>query len=273
MSKKALLIGCGDLGLRCANWLLRNDFVVWGAKRSNNLPNSIRYLPVDVTNVAQVQSIANTEWDVVLITLTTRGESNYQRVYVDGVKNILDALQGKPLLLFASSTSVYGQNDGSYVDEASATQPKGFSGKTLLKAEALLRSAHLPAVSIRFSGIYGGGRFNHLIEQLRQGSICPKDPVHYSNRIHVDDAARFLCHLIEQHQKGHALEPVYLASDSEPPKLRDLMEWLARREGIAIDGLKEDYQPRRGGNRRYRNSKLLATGFKLNFPSFREGFN
>lgn len=272
LPKKALIIGCGDLGRRCGLLLASSGYEVYGAKRTNDLPDAITHLPLDVTDANHMNAVAETTWDAVLITLTARGEDNYQRVYVQGVKNVLAALNNTPLVIFASSASVYSQNDGSVVDECSETVPTGFSGKTMLAAEALLADSVCPSVSVRFSGIYGSGGSNHLLTQLRAGHICPKEPVRYSNRIHIDDAARFMAHLLSMYEQGESVQPVYLGSDGNPPTLREVMEWLAEQERIDVTSLVEDYLPKRGGNRRYSNHRLKQTGFTLQYPDFRQGY-
>lgn len=271
--KQALIIGCGDLGLRCARRLADDGWSVTGARRdTSTLPDWIDPLLLDVTYPETLASIAESNWDLVIITLTTRGEEGYQRVYVEGVNNILSVLSGEPLVLFASSTSVYSQSDGSEVDENSPAMPAGFAGKSILEAESLLVKSTFNTCSIRLTGLYGGGRSNHLLKALRSGQICPAEPSKYSNRIHIDDAARLMVHLANQYFTGKKLESVYLAADGNPAPLREIMEWLASENDIDIDSLEETYIARRGGNRRCSNQRVLNSGYEFLYPHYTRGY-
>lgn len=275
--QRILWVGCGGLGKAASPVLFAQGHQVTAAQRSAaDLPNDMTQLTVDVTQLESLSPLALGNWDIVIITLTAPpGASSYQAIYVDGLRNVLSVIQSRgrqPLVLFASSTSVYAHNDGCWVDELSDTQPTGYSGLTMLAAEAILAAANLPSCAIRFSGIYGPQRHNHLLQVLEQGRICPVRPEKYSNRIHVDDCVAVLVHLIDRYARGETLESVYLASDGHPAPLREVMEWLAEDRGIALPGLIDDYRPTRGGNKRCRATRLCNEGFTPLFANFRHGF-
>ncbi|MRT94982.1 NAD-dependent epimerase/dehydratase family protein, partial [Ancylomarina sp. 16SWW S1-10-2] len=113
-------------------------------------------------------------FDVVVMTFTPAemSDQGYQTGYVDTVTTVINALKQQShqprLLLFVSSSSVYGQKDASWVNEESPTEPSHYSGKRLLEAEALLSNSGYPYCCVRFSGIYGPGR-RRLIEQVIAG--------------------------------------------------------------------------------------------------------
>src|SRR5690606_24982960 len=111
------------------------------------------------------------------------------------------AIRSSPVrrVLFASSTAVYGQDDGSWVDETSPTEPRRFTGRCLLEAEALLAGSGLGFSNVRFAGIYGPGR-GRLLSQVLDGSAVFGSEPHITNRIHRDDCAGFLQHLIGMSQ-------------------------------------------------------------------------
>ena len=93
--------------------------------------------------------------------------------------------------------------------------------------KALLTSPHKTSV-IRFAGIYGypGGR---LLERVRSGELCPQQPPRFSNRIHRDDCAGFLCHLLVRLWSGAGLCPVYNGVDDLPSLQFEVEAWLAGR--------------------------------------------
>ena len=278
-----LIVGCGDLGIATAKSLQSQGYHVIGARRSvNKLPIDLPGIAIDVAKPESLAVLGQYTWQAVIVTLTADRFTReaYEETYVKGLQNVLAALTASseplPLLLFASSTSVYGQNDGSIVDEDSLTLPKTFSGKTMLKAEALIAAYPGRATAIRFGGIYGktAGR---LLQRLRDGFICPHEPVAYSNRIHFSDCCAVFIHFINSlndidKEAEVALAPIYLAVDSKPTPLREVMEWLACRSGIDPEGLLASDTPTRGGNKRASNAKLLSRGFQLQYPDYQAGF-
>src|SRR5690606_40538461 len=84
----------------------------------------------------------------------------YHAYYYRGLRHILKALKGQKLqrAFFVSSSSVYHQMDGEWVDETSETRPSSFAGKEMLAAEEALLKADVPGTVVRFTGIYGPGR-------------------------------------------------------------------------------------------------------------------
>lgn len=273
LTEKLLIIGCGDIGQRLAQQLAPLGYDITGLRRRacSDLPY-LRYRQCDVTQTGQLQSILADGFDVVVISMTPaeRSDAGYQQAYVESCQQLVAGLLGQTkaprLILFVSSTAVYGQNDGSWVDETSPTLPEGFSGKRLLEAEQVLLTSGYNSTILRFSGIYGPGR-NRLIEQVinQRASASP----HYTNRIHVEDCAGVLAHLIEL-AKDQPLEPVYLATDSSPTPMVEVVSWIAQQLGIS-DFLAADAVNERG-NKRIGNQRLLSTGYTLRYPDFRLGY-
>lgn len=271
-----LLVGCGDVATRLGIELSENGAQVYGLRRNTaQLPSGFIPISADVTQPATLGALRDTVFERVVITLTARGEQAYQSVYVDGLCNVLNALAentARPYIVFASSTSVYAQNDGEIVDEDSATMPLGYSGKTMLAAEQLLWESPFPTTAIRFSGIYGDSRGGHLAAVLREGRISPETPLRYSNRIHVADCVAMISHLFQRYSAGLNPEPCYLGSDMSPAPLHEVMQYLAQRLGLDGKALTADYLPARGGNKRCSSARLQSEGFSFRYPSYREGY-
>src|SRR5690606_33565116 len=92
----------------------------------------------------------------------------------------------------------------------------------------------------------------------------------YSNRIHSEDCAAALAHIIEAKLKGAPQENLYLANDDEPAPLTEVKAWIAKRMGMEVP---PDYvagAPAKG--RRCSNRRLRESGFAFRFPTFREGY-
>jgi nucleoside-diphosphate-sugar epimerase len=273
---KVLIVGCGDIGERLA-MLLPSNHEITGLRRNPPTKSSrIDYETCDVTDPSQVDTvIGKHNADVIVITMTPseRSDSGYERAYVQTCNNVVASLNAhnrKPqLLLFVSSTGVYGQNDGSWVNEDSPTLPETFSGKRLLEAENVIRESKFNHVIVRFSGIYGPGR-NRLIDAVREGRASQSS--HYTNRIHVDDCASALWHFIDLDQRGKTLKNIYVVSDSAPIPMKEVINWLAAQMGI--ENLETNStSPQEGGNKQCSNLLLLSSGYRLLYPSYKEGYS
>lgn len=275
-NQNILLVGCGDIGSILAKPLVERGARVWGLRRRPEfLPDYIQPIAADVTDPGTLGELANMAFDYVVMTLTPAGfsERGYESVFVDGVANILAALKTQAALkrLFhVSSTRVYHQSHGEWVDEESRTEPAGFAGQTLLRAEGLLAAGGIPVTVVRFAGIYGPGR-GRLIDQVLAGRGCPREPVLYSNRIHRDDCVGVLAHLLDLDRAGVALRNLYLGVDDEPAPLWEVKRWLARRLGVVV---RDDVEPdqNRGNSKRCRNRLLRQSGYPLRYPSYRHGY-
>lgn len=275
--QKLLILGCGDIGQRLAQQLAPRGYRVTGLRRSPCADLAqLQYRQGDAADAACLDGLWREGFDVVLITMTPaeRSDAGYRRAYVDSCHQLVASLarqQHRPrLLLFVSSTSVYGQDDGSWVDEESPACPTNFSGRRLLEAEQLLQegAARLGIASciVRPSGIYGPGR-QRLIELVRAGRASASS--HYTNRIHADDLAGALAHLIER-QRQLPLAPLYLASDSAPAPMAEVVAWLAQQMGVG-DCPAAGAQGERG-NKRICNRRLLDAGYRLRYPDYRAGY-
>lgn len=273
--RRVLIAGCGDLGTALGLRLHAAGWAVSGLRRhADALPAGITPIPADLGNPASLAGLRGQQFDHVVLAGAPGGfeEAAYRRVYVDGVRNLLAALDGEPGVLMVGSTGVYHQEDGSWVDEDSPTEPRGFSGRALLEGEAVLQGQAPGRASVlRLGGIYGPGRLR-LISEVRAGVGCPREPVRYTNRIHRDDAAGILEFLLRRQARSEPLAHCYLGVDCEPAPMWEVRHWLAERLGVSLD----DSRPlgdARGGNKRCSNQRLLAAGYRFMYPDYRAGYS
>ncbi|MDQ0870277.1 nucleoside-diphosphate-sugar epimerase [Arthrobacter sp. V1I9] len=271
-----LLAGCGDLGTEAGLRFAAQGHRVVGWRRSPaKLPPVIEGVAADLSAPNLPPVPADTTAVVIAVAADSPTEESYRDAYMRGLTHVLDALERDGVtperVLFISSTAVYGDAGGGWVDEGTAAVPGGFSGRVLFEAEELLHArfegTRTEAVSLRLGGIYGPGR-TRLIDQVRSGSAIIPEDVRYTNRIHRDDAAAAIVHLATM---ALELSPVYVGVDDEPADLGTVLRFLAAEMGLAEPPL-GDAGPARGGNKRCRNRLLRNTGFEFNFPSFREGY-
>jgi nucleoside-diphosphate-sugar epimerase len=269
--QQILIAGCGDVGSTLGLSLIAAGHKVRGLRRTiNQLPAGIQGIAGDLADPASLKGkLGRCDILVYCAAASRHDEAGYRSAYVDGLANVLAALPERPHhLLFTSSSGVYHQADGSWVNESSPTEPARFSGRIMLEAEQQALNSGIDTTLVRFSGIYGPGR-NHLINQVRSGLGAPLEPAHYSNRIHRDDCAGVLQHLIGLRLQNRPLHSLYLASDDEPATLHDVMQWLASELGVSI---RETASARRTGSKRCENARLRASGYRFLYPDFRSGY-
>jgi nucleoside-diphosphate-sugar epimerase len=268
---RVLVAGCGELGAALAARLAAAGDSVVGLRRRPEaaaLAAGVAAFAADLADEASLRALPR-GFDAVVYTAApdARSEAAYRAVYVDGVANAIAAVPCARFLL-ASSTSVYGQDAGEWVDETSETSPREPTGRLVLEGERIALSHHPGACAVRFGGIYGPGR-TRLLDAAREGELAVREGApRYTNRIHRDDAAGVIEHLVRLPR----LERVYVAVDCEPAADESVYRWLAARAGGA--------EPRRvplgagggGAGKRCSNRRLLASGYRFLYPTFREGY-
>lgn len=267
MNDDVLIAGCGDVGNALAGRLLADGCRVWGVRRRiEALAPGVVPWRVDLQDAASFRN-PPARFDYVFYTASAdrRDEDAYRAIYVDGLRNLLTALRdaGCPLrrVFFTSSTAVYGQTSGEWVDETSVTHPSGFNGRVLLEAEAVLDEAPEEGVNVRLSGIYGLGR-TRLVRAVWNGEARATEG--WTNRIHVDDCAGILHHLMRLEDP----QPLYLGSDDEPATIAEVVRWMSKELGVPPP---EPGETRRL-NKRCSNARLRQSGYQLRYPSFRDGY-
>jgi nucleoside-diphosphate-sugar epimerase len=268
---RIVIAGCGDVGGALGVRLVAGGHEVWGVRRHPaRLPSPLRGVAADLCEPASLRALPpDPEVIVYAAAADERSEAAYRRAYVEGVRNVLAATAGSGtvrLFVFISSTAVYGQRDGEWVDEDSPTEPTGFNGRLLLEGERLTLGSGLTAAVVRLAGIYGPGR-TRLLEEVRGGRVqCRGDGPVYTNRIHRDDCAGALQHVLGLSRP----EAVWLAVDDEPAARNDVLRWLASRLGVPAPAYVAG--PAEPSGKRGRNAKLRRSGWTPRYPTFREGY-
>ncbi len=270
-NEKILIAGCGDIGQRAARMLAGRGAQVWGLRRHvpAEAADGIHWIAGDLRDADTLSALpAGITRLAYLPTPGERSETAYRSIFVEGLQNLYSRLDTAALqrTVFVSSTAVYGEHEGQWVDEHSETEPLGYNGRILLEAERWLAAQPGSSVSLRLSGIYGPGRL-HLIERLRAGQVAaPRHPVHWANRIHADDAAGALVHLLLLPQVAQC----YVGSDDTPMPMHELYEALASMVGVPAPA--EGQAPSGVGSKRMSNARLRSSGYVLRWPDARDGY-
>jgi nucleoside-diphosphate-sugar epimerase len=302
-----LLFGYGYLGARLARLWRQAGRKVTVVTRSPAKSQLLRTegfgtILADVGDAATLAAIPSDIRDqvetVAFAVGYERGKEGAERrsihdVYAGGVKNVLDAFAGRtaagrnspltphpsPLFLYISSTGVYGDADGEWVDETTPCAPSREGGRACLAAEDAIAShpGGARAVILRLAGIYGPGRIPRA-EALRRHEPIDAPAEGYLNLIHVDDAARIVCE-VEDRLKSRPLPlpRVYNVADGNPGLRREYYAELARLLDAPSPTFVEPAPgsaaaARAAADKRIANRRLREEiGVTLEYPSYREG--
>jgi nucleoside-diphosphate-sugar epimerase len=271
---KILVVGCGDIGGVLAENLVNDGNDVTGLRRTiPEKKTAVKYLSVDVANTEQVINLSLNFDQVIYILSPESGDiAAYEVVFSKGVDNVLNAFKSKnptAAFTFVSSSRVYGQQNGEWINEESITTPTDERGKILVQAERKFLAFNQHTTIVRFSGIYG--RSNYLQNQIINGISIQKAPPYYTNRIHKEDCIGALAFVVEQKSKGRKLDSIYIASDHEPATKWDVACYLADKLKVSAP------QPLTRGdeansNKRLDNARLVSAGYQFKVKSYKQGY-
>jgi nucleoside-diphosphate-sugar epimerase len=266
---RVLIAGCGDVGNVLASSLLQDGHIVYGLKRDTpTLPDGVKPVQADLTKPDTLKDLPmDIDRLVFMPTPASRDQAGYEAIFIQGWKNVWAGLKQTPLrTILVSSTAVYGESDGSIVNEETVADPGGFNGKVLLKMEQLAYSCTKNLVVVRASGIYGPGRERLIRLAASKGLEIQQFPPYFTNRIHRDDVAAVLNHLLVIEEP----KTVYVASDNLPAPRYEVVEWLAKAQGKPVpEGLTVEHANR---GKRVDNQRLRDSGFRMTYPDFRAGY-
>lgn len=260
-SRRSLLIaGAGDTGARLAIAAVGRGFEVLALRRREvAMGPGIRTLRADLRDGAGLAALPKRLDALVFCAAPDeRTEAAYRALYRDGLRRLLDRGEiGR--VLFVSSTAVYAEDAGGRVDEDTPADATAFNGRVLIEAEREL-DPHPDAAAFRASGIYGPGRERMWQRARRDEAGEPR----WSNRIHVEDVAAALLHLLE----APRIARLYCGSDDTPALEHEVIDGLRARLGLPALGVASG--PITG--KRVANTRLRASGWVPRYPGWREGY-
>jgi nucleoside-diphosphate-sugar epimerase len=266
---RVLIAGCGDVGNVLATSLLQDGHIVYGLKRDTaTLPDGVRPIQADLTRPDTLEDLPlDIDSLVFMPTPASRDQAAYEAIFIQGWKNVWAGLKHPPArTILVSSTAVYGETDGSVVNEETMAEPGAFNGKVLLKMEQLASACTDQLVVVRASGIYGPGRERLIRLAASKGLEIQRYPPYFTNRIHRDDVAAVLRHLLLINEPAR----LYLASDNLPAPRYDVIKWLAKAQGKQVpEGLTVEHANR---GKRVDNQRLRDSGFSMAYPDYRAGY-
>lgn len=280
-----LIFGCGYLGVRVAQrWRAAGHDVVV-VTRSDQRAEEFRKshyhtVVADVTRPEALRHLPPADTALFSVGFDRTGGGSILEVYAEGVRNVVAALPSDVgRFIYVSTTGVYGDANGGWIDEDTPTDPQREGGRASLAAEDVLTKSRFASRSVvlRMAGIYGPGRVPFL-ELLRAGKPIAAAIDGHLNLIHVDDAAAvvFAAAGIPNEELSHERR-VYCVSDGNPVKRSEYYGEVARRIGAAEPTFvapdpNSPRAARAASDRRIRNDRMLADlGVQLLYPDYRAG--
>ena len=282
---RVLIVGCGYVGLPLGVELVRLGHEVFGLRRNASAESELKAAGIqplfgDVTKPETLVKLPHElDW-VVNCVAAGGGAEDYRQVYLQGTRSLIEWLAPNPpkKFVYTSSTSVYGQTDGSQVKESSPTEPSVETAKVLLETEKLLLAVvaerKFPAVILRVAGIYGPDRGHWFKQFLKNEARMEGDGSRFLNMIHRDD---LIGSIIAALKSGRAGE-IYNAVDDEPVSQMNFFQWLAGTVGKyppqsepenSAENRKRGVTNKRVSNRRLK----MELGYQFKYPNFRKGYS
>ncbi|WEL16597.1 Nucleoside-diphosphate-sugar epimerase [Halorhabdus sp. SVX81] len=283
---RVAILGCGYVGCELARQLGEAGHHVVGVRRSDAGLAAVEEAgaePVraDVTDAGSLESVPDAEWVVFAASAGGRDADAARETYVEGLRTAIDHFAGRDnapdRFVYTSSTGVYGDHDGEWVDEETPLDPGDERTEILAEAERLARErppAGIDGTVARFGGLYGPDRYR--LQRYLDGPVTAG----VLNMVHRDDAAgavRFL--LSTDRGRGELVNVV----DDEPVEKWGFADWLAEQcdvefppkqtvEQRLADVDRASIRRRIRSSKRVSNDRLRADGYEFAFPTYREGY-
>jgi len=283
---KVVILGCGYVGLELGRQLRDAGHEAVGVRRSREGVDAVEDAGVeavraDVTDPDALAGVPDADALVFAASTGGRGADAARETYVEGLRTVIDhfAARDDPpdRLVYTSSTGVYGDHGGDWVDEETPLDPTTEKTRVLAEAERVAREARergIRGAVARFAGLYGPGRYR--LERYLEGPVTEG----YLNMVHRDDAAGAVRFLLEAADD----ERLVLVVDDEPVDKWAFADWLAdqcgverppkrtKEERLQEGDLSEAARRRILTSKRCSNEKLRDRGYEFAYPTYREGY-
>ncbi|GAB7013603.1 NAD(P)H-binding protein [Halolamina salina] len=276
-----LVLGCGYVGRELGRQLLDAGHDVTGVVRSETsaeavAADGIEPVRADLTDPGAVSTLPDADALVFAASAGRGSVAEARSLYVDGLRAIVSEFEGREFppdrLLLTSTTGVYGDHSGDWVDESTPIDPERPKAAVIAEAEGIVHRSGIDGTVARFAGLYGPGRYriDAYLDSVTAG---------WRNSVHRDDAAGALAWFLTE---DVAREETVLVNDGTPVDRWVFADWLADRcdapepEKLTVEerleGLSESASLRVASQKRCRNDRLLELGYELRYPSVYEGY-
>lgn len=269
---KIAIIGCGYIGKALAKYWFSKDHTITVTTRSQEKANELSQIAHNVHILADINEEDLTRvvqnQDIIVITIAADNASAYEKTYLNTAKTLAKVL-AKPnsvkQIIYTSSTSVYGEHEGAWVDEMTTPAPHNAQSQILLETERILLSLKNPSTNVclfRLGEIYGPNR--EIRERLRRlkGKTLPGTGENYTNLIHVDHIVTSIDQAIQRQLQGI----FNLCEDFHIPRMT-FYQKICQKENLPQPTWDNKISPH-GGNKRVSNAKIKHALQLSKMPSF-----
>jgi nucleoside-diphosphate-sugar epimerase len=292
-SLRCLILGCGAVATRTGIILQKQGWQVHAIKRSpESLPSTFATTAMDIHQLDINFFADQPVFDAIIYSVTpdSRDTDDYRNAYVDGVSHILDILKQQhsavpKFWLHFSSSRVWGEDDGSVVNENTAASASSGAAKSLIEGESLIQQSSLAHCILRFSGIYGKTE-SSLSKRLHAWADSELNTTaarqKWSNRIHVEDAAGFAAFILQRQFTTGTSYSLYAVTDNEPTQAIELQHWarnILSKTPLKSTSLFEvlttdtpESNSFQGRHKRIDNTRLSKSGYQLIYPNLSTGY-
>lgn len=257
---RILILGCGNIGLCLVKMLAQQGHQVTAVSRHSKNIAPIQHLSQDIREL-KLASNMQFDWVYVILTPEQRSVSTYQAAFIDTARPVFQALETHPIqrLVFISSTRVYGENTGQWIDDTTAVASHDPIGQTLIAAEQLWSAYWQDKLTIiRPSGLYRA----YSPYWQRRAHECEKIAfLHWTNRLHRQDLVGFLSYLTTLSN----LEPSYIVSDNMPLAESEIINFIREQNGLSII---KNISIQSVTGKRIAARRLAQSGYCLQYPDF-----
>lgn len=258
------VLGCGYVGQAVALFLKQNGYIVSVTTRRPERMEQLKSVAHDVILINQPNDLSQflKPLEVLLVSVAPDSFNDYRSTYLELAESVMQKLPHAPHLhqiIYTSSTSVYGEYGGAWVDEDSLVNPLNNNGQILLETENCFLSASEKDINsciFRLGEIYGPGR---LIEDRLKRSYqrkFPGDGSQYTNLIHIEDIVQAVNFAINRKLNG-----VYNLCNDFHKSRKDFYESLCQQHNIPSIEWDDQIASPHGGNKRVSNQKMKDLGF------------
>ncbi len=220
-----------------------------------NVPDTLKYLP-------------KTDYVIICVAPHESTVEQYQKIYLEGVGNLLQALKTQnlfPIILYTSSIGVWPDQQGAWIDESTPVYPDNPKSQILLDAEQQILNSDFESIILRLAGIYGPGR-NRIETLLNHTWPKPNEPDRYVNLIHLKDILRLILFLLENGTSNS----IYIGVDHQPVLLSELYSYLTQKLNISKKiSMDSTYSPQ---GKRCSNQKIKSVGFEFEIQNYLMGY-
>lgn len=269
---RILVVGGGYLGQEIAASFVRKKQKVWATTRKVERAREfeklgIQPLLIDLAKPESLKEMPSVHFVVLCPAPDEKNVADYDAVYLKGVRNFLMAYRTRErpfLMVYVSSTGVWGDSVQGVVDEMILPMPNTAKAKILLAAEEQILSSGYATAVLRLSGIYGPGR--NWIKRILENRLPSEMPDRYVNMIHRDTVAEMMPQFFKNAQVGQ----VYVGTDDEPVLRSEFCQWLSGKMNFTLP--ENLFVKTEDVGKRCLNDKLRSLGIELKHPTFREGY-